>query len=195
MNRIYFVRHAKPDFSVHDDLTRPLTDEAIIDSKKVADFLKDKSISKIYSSPYKRSIDTIKKLSELLDIEIELIEDFRERKISNAWIEDFNSFTQNQWSNFEYKLNDGECLKEVQDRNIKELHKILNENNNQNIVIGTHGTALSTIINYYDNTFDYLSFSKIKDVMPFIVCMEFEGMNLLNIEHILDIKPIAYNGN
>ena len=153
MNRIYFVRHAKPDFSVHDDLTRPLAEEGIINSKKLCEFLKGKNINRIYSSPYKRAIDTIKELSQILNMEIEIVNDFRERKISDVWIEDFNSFSKNQWSNFEYKLNCGESLKEVQDRNIKALHKILNENSNKNIVIGTHGTALSTIINYYDDTY------------------------------------------
>ncbi|CEK37337.1 histidine phosphatase family protein [Paraclostridium sordellii] len=186
MNKIYFVRHAKPDFSVHDDLTRPLTDKGIIDSKNICEFLKEKSINKIYSSPYKRAIDTIKELAQNLSIKIEVVDDFRERKISNIWIEDFNKFSKSQWENFEYKLNDGESLNEVQSRNIKALHKILNENSNQNIVIGTHGTALSTIINYYDKTFDYLSFTKIKDVMPFIVCMEFEKTNVLNIDYILE---------
>lgn len=186
MNKIYFVRHAKPDFSVHDDLTRPLTDKGIIDSKNICEFLKEKSINKIYSSPYKRAIDTIKELSQNLNIKIEVVDDFRERKISNIWIEDFNKFSKSQWENFEYKLNDGESLNEVQSRNINALHKILNENSNQNIVIGTHGTALSTIINYYDKTFDYLSFTKIKDVMPFIVCMEFEKTNVLNIDYILE---------
>lgn len=181
MNKIYFVRHAKPDFSVHDDLTRPLTDKGIIDSKNICEFLKEKSINKIYSSPYKRAIDTIKELAQNLNIKIEVVDDFRERKISNIWIEDFNKFSKSQWENFEYKLNDGESLNEVQSRNIKALHKILNENSNQNIVIGTHGTALSTMINYYDKTFDYLSFTKIKDIMPFIVCMEFEKTNVLNI--------------
>ncbi|CEQ22702.1 phosphoglycerate mutase [[Clostridium] sordellii] len=186
MNKIYFVRHAKPDFSVHDDLTRPLTDKGIIDSKKLCEFLKEKSINKIYSSPYKRAIDTIKELAQNINIKIEVVDDFRERKISNIWIEDFNKFSKSQWENFEYKLNDGESLNEVQSRNIKALHKILNENSNQNIVIGTHGTALSTIINYYDKTFDYLSFTKIKDIMPFIVCMEFEKTNVLNIDYILE---------
>ncbi|WP_270641951.1 histidine phosphatase family protein [Paraclostridium sordellii] len=186
MNKIYFVRHAKPDFSVHDDLTRPLTDKGIIDSKNICEFLKEKSINKIYSSPYKRAIDTLKELAQNLNIKIEVVDDFRERKISNIWIEDFNKFSKSQWENFEYKLNDGESLNEVQSRNIKALHKILNENSNQNIVIGTHGTALSTIINYYDKTFDYLSFTKIKDVMPFIVCMEFEKTNVLNIDYILE---------
>lgn len=186
MNKIYFVRHAKPDFSVHDDLTRPLTDKGIIDSKNICEFLKEKSINKIYSSPYKRAIDTIKELAQNLNIKIEVVDDFRERKISNIWIEDFNKFSKSQWENFEYKLNDGESLNEVQSRNIKALHKILNENSNQNIVIGTHRTALSTIINYYDKTFDYLSFTKIKDIMPFIVCMEFEKTNVLNIDYILE---------
>ena len=147
---------------------------------------KGKSINKIYSSPYKRAIDTIKELAQNFSIKIEVVDDFRERKISNIWIEDFNKFSKSQWENFEYKLNDGESLNEVQSRNIKALHKILNENSNQNIVIGTHGTALSTIINYYDKTFDYLSFTKIKDVMPFIVCMEFEKTNVLNIDYILE---------
>ena len=49
MNRIYFVRHAKPDFSVKEDLIRPLTEDGINDSKKVKDFFKDENISKIYS--------------------------------------------------------------------------------------------------------------------------------------------------
>ncbi|CEN92691.1 MAG: histidine phosphatase family protein [Paeniclostridium sp.] len=186
MNKIYFVRHAKPDFSVHDDLTRPLTDKGIIDSKNICEFLKEKSINKIYSSPYKRAIDTIKELAQNFNIKIEVVDDFRERKISNIWIEDFNKFSKSQWENFEYELNDGESLNEVQSRNIKALHKILNENSNQNMVIGTHGTALSTIINYYDKTFDYLSFTKIKDIMPFIVCMEFEKTNVLNIDYILE---------
>ena len=195
MNRIYFVRHAKPDFSVHDDLTRPLAEEGVINSKKICEFLEGKNINRIYSSPYKRAIDTIKELSQTLNIEIEIINDFRERKISDVWIEDFNSFSKNQWDNFEYKLNGGESLKEVQDRNVKALHKILNENSNKNIVIGTHGTALSTIINYYDDTFDYLSFTKIKDIMPFILCMEFDGTKILNIKYILDSNESELSKN
>ena len=49
MNKVYFVRHAKPDFNVQDDFTRPLSEEGINDSKKVTEFLKDKNISKIYN--------------------------------------------------------------------------------------------------------------------------------------------------
>lgn len=187
MNKIYFVRHARPDFSIHDDLTRPLTEEGIESSKKVAEYFKDKNITKIYSSPYKRSIDTIIEVSNIFNLDIEIIEAFRERKVSNAWIEDFATFTENQWNDFDYKLNDGETLNEVQSRNIRQLHKILLENDNQNIVIGTHRTALSTIINYYDKSFNHSSFDKIKNIMPWIVCVEFEGINISTINHILKL--------
>lgn len=182
MNRVYFVRHAQPDFSVHEDLIRPLTQEGIEASKKLTHFFLDKNVTKLYSSPYKRSIDTILDLSNQLGLDIILVEDFRERKISTCWIEDFNAFSQMQWADFEYKLEEGECLKEVQLRNISALHKILNENDGENIVIGTHGTALSTIINYYDKSFDYSKFEMIKDKMPWIVCLDFEGIELLEIE-------------
>ena len=60
MTKIYFVRHARPDFSNHDDYSRPLTEEGLKDCKKVTEFLQSRSITKIFSSPYKRSFDTIR---------------------------------------------------------------------------------------------------------------------------------------
>ena len=59
MTKVYFVRHAQPEFSWVEDLTRPLTEEGKKDSKIVLDFFKDKKIDVFYCSTYKRSIDTI----------------------------------------------------------------------------------------------------------------------------------------
>lgn len=182
MTKVYFVRHAKPDFSIQDDLTRPLTEEGMKDSKNVTRFLLDKHITKVFSSPYKRTIDTIKDFAECADLKINIIDDFRERKIDNVWIEDFNKFVKEQWNNFDYKLTCGESLNEVQNRNITALKHILKESVNQNIVIGTHGTALSTIINYFDKKFDYTEFERIKNFMPFIACITFHGENVIKVE-------------
>lgn len=185
MNKVYFIRHAKPDFSVHDNLTRPLTDEGRKSSEKLINFFKDKNITKIYSSPYKRSIDTVKGIADAFNLDIELVEDFRERKITDGWIEDFNGFAKSQWEDFNYKLTGGEALKEVQDRNIKALKIILEEHREGDIVIGTHGTALSMIINYFNKEFNYIDFERIKDIMPWVVCIEFDGTNLVIIEELV----------
>lgn len=87
---------------------------------------------------------------------------------------------------------DGESLKEVQNRNINALYKILKENSNENIVIRTHGTALSTIINYFDKDFSYCSFKEIKNIMPFITYMEFEGSELKKLDYIIKLKSINF---
>ncbi len=185
MAKVYFVRHAQPDFSIIDDLTRPLTEKGIEDSKKVTEYLLDKQITKAFSSPYKRAVDTIKDFATKSNLEINIIDDFRERKIDDGWIEDFNSFAKEQWNNFEYKLPHGESLNEVQKRNIAALHQILKENLNRNIVIGTHGTALSTIINYYDKNYGYSGFERIKQLMPYVACVEFEGTTAKKITEFI----------
>ncbi|WKV07493.1 histidine phosphatase family protein [Thermoanaerobacterium sp. CMT5567-10] len=185
MTKVYFVRHCKPDFSIKDDLMRPLTKDGQKDCKKVTEFLSDKNITKIFSSPYKRAIDTIKDFAESANLKINVIDDFKERKIGNAWIEDFDKFAKEQWHNFDYKLPGGESLNDVQRRNIKALMNILEENVDHNIAISSHGTALSTIINYFNKEFDYAEFEKIKDLMPFIVCFTFDGQDILNIEKFI----------
>jgi len=63
----------------------------------------------------------------------------------------------------------------VQKRNIKELEKILFENEGETIIIGTHGTVLSTIINYYDRTFLYNNFLEMVNIMPYIIKIDFKN--------------------
>lgn len=178
---IYLVRHAEPNYNNHDDVTRELTEQGLKDSLKVTAFLKDKGIDKIYSSPFKRAQDTVKDLADTLNLPIVLENDFRERRIDSVWIPDFNSFAQKQWQDFSYKLSDGESLSQVQNRNISALETLITVHPNQTLAIGSHGTALSTIVNYYQPLFDYSAFSQIKHLFPFIVKMTFTATECQSI--------------
>lgn len=184
MTTIYFVRHAEPDYSNHDDLARPLTEKGKKDVELVNRFLEDKEIDIVLSSPYLRSIETINGFSDKINKDVIIVDDFRERKIDSCWIEDYNEFSIKQWKNFDYKLSDGECLREVQQRNITALKKVLVEYENKNVVIGSHGTAISTIINYYDDKYGYNDFNEIKMLMPWIVKFTFESEQCVSIEKI-----------
>lgn len=184
MTAIYFVRHAEPEYDNHDDIKRPLTDKGKKDSKLVTEFLDDKEIQVVLSSPYKRAYDTIIDFAEINNFSIHCLEDFKERRIDSVWIEDYDTFARSQWDDFSYRYKDGECLKEVQERNINALNNVLREHQGKNIVIGSHGTALSTIINYYDSTFGYEEFQEIKTLMPWIVKFVFEDMKCISIEKI-----------
>ena len=185
MTIVYFVRHAKPDLSVHDDLTRPLTKSGLEASQLVTKFLQDKEIDQVFSSPFKRAIDTVKHFAEDRQMPVKVIDDFRERKISDHWIEDFNGFAKRQWEDFDYKLPAGDSLNEVQERNIVALKILLRDYPDQKLVIGTHGTSLSTIMNYFDSSFDYDFFNRIKGYMPFIIRLTFSGEKLVDVEERL----------
>lgn len=178
---VYFVRHAASNYNNHDDMFRELTEQGLRERKLVTDFLSDKNISVALSSPYKRAVDTIKEFADVNNLQIQLIDDFRERKIDSEWIEDFNDFCQKQWEDFDFKLSDGESLREVQNRNINALNNALEIYRGKNIVIGSHGTALSTVINYFDGSFGYYEFNEIKNLMPWIVELLFECNKCLKI--------------
>ena len=45
--------------SWEDDMTRPLTEEGMLDRAVVLDTIKGRQIDAFFSSPYRRSVDTI----------------------------------------------------------------------------------------------------------------------------------------
>ncbi|MCL1819326.1 MAG: histidine phosphatase family protein [Oscillospiraceae bacterium] len=190
MTTVYFIRHAESDISVHDNRVRPLTEKGMNDRALVTAFLQDKNIDVVLSSPYKRAVDTVADFAEKNSLEIELIEDFREHKISSVWIDDWKAHVIKLWDDFSYKLSDGECLAEIQQRNIAALNEVLKRYKDKNIVIGTHGMALSTIINYYDKTYGFDNLMSMVYIQPWVVRMNFNGNDCAGMEKIDLFNPI-----
>lgn len=184
MTNVYFVRHAEPDIKIHDDMSRPLTEKGMKDRTLVSEYLETKGVSVVVSSPYKRAYDTVAEFACRKGLNITCIEELRERKISDEWIDVFADYSKQQWSDFNFKLSTGESLNEVQSRNVAALHRLLSSYPNETIVIGTHGTALSTIVNYFDKSFNYDSFNEIVKLMPWLVHMVFEGNTCISINSI-----------
>lgn len=180
MTKVYFVRHAQPDFMWEDDKTRPLTAEGVQDSKMVLDFLKNREIDIFYSSPYKRSIDTIADTAVFYGKEIITDERLREREKGSGG--NTHGMFEKRWADHDYHEENGESINMVQRRNIEALTEILAENRDKRIVIGTHGTALSTILNYYHAEFGCKDFLRIIDWMPYIIELDFEGDELLSVQ-------------
>lgn len=185
MTTIYFVRHCKPDAKIQDDRNRPLTDEGLADSQQVLEILKDKNIDIFISSPYKRSYDSIKKAADYYGKNIITDERLRERKAGKN--SNNHEMFNKRWSDLSFAEEDGESIGSVQKRNIEALNEILEQYPDKTIVIGTHGTALSSILNYYDSSFNGESFMKIIDLMPYIVKMEFEGKTNISKDNVFSI--------
>ncbi len=175
MTQLYFVRHAHPLYRNHDDAGRELSPKGMIDRELVTDFLLDKQIDVILSSPYRRAVDTVRHFADTIRMPIIHMQEFREREVAEEWIDDFDSFCKRQWADFDFHLPGGECLREVQARNIAGVQRVLKEYKGQRVVIGGHGTAISTVLNHYMPDFGYEGFESIRRLMPWVVRLDFEG--------------------
>ena len=196
MTTVYFVRHCQPDFTDNPaDRVRPLSAEGSKDSFAVMDFFKDKKIDAFYSSPYKRSYDTVLHAAEDHKMQITTDERLRERKVGengNSGGGNFEMFRK-RWSDLNFAEPDGESIDSVQKRNVEALFEILDKNQGKTVVIGTHGTALSSIFNYFEPSFGADDFLRIIDFMPYIVRLEFDGRNLVSKTEEMYIEK-KFNG-
>lgn len=175
MKTVFFVRHAQPNYENHCDQERELTAKGREDARLVTEFFQGREIDLVLSSPYVRARETIRGLAEARGQEITLVDDFRERKVGESWIDDFMEFARRQWEDFSYCLPQGESLSQVQKRNLQALREVFRQRPDcQTIVVGSHGTALSTVIRYYQPEFGYPEFLRLAK-MPWIVEFSFDG--------------------
>jgi 2,3-bisphosphoglycerate-dependent phosphoglycerate mutase len=105
----------------------------------------------------------------------------------------FKDMINKRWSDKQWHEEGGESLYMVQERNIEAVKEIAAVNDGKTIVIGTHGTALSTIMNYYDPDFGAEDFFRIVDWMPYIVELDIENGDLVSKTEIAHIEK-EYKG-
>lgn len=191
LTHVYFVRHAQPIHGHKEDRTRPLTQEGKQDAALVTQVLRDKHIDRFYCSPYLRSLDTIRGAAAAYGLPILQDERLRERQVGeqgNAGLRDADSPLRRRWQDFSWHELGGESIGQVQQRNIAALQEILSENPGKNIAVGTHGTALSSILNFYRPGFGCEDFLRIVDWMPYIVELTFDGQTLLTFRELAHIE-------
>ncbi len=112
-------------------------------AKMAANYLKQKSISVIYTSPLERCIETAKILCNQSKRDLQLISDLNEVKTPREG----KSLDQLEKDNFNlYKeryINEGgETIKEIYTRTHRVLTKILQQHEGQNVVCVTHGDLI-----------------------------------------------------
>lgn len=133
-----------------------LSEKGKSQANKIAEYLKDEDIDKIYATPFSRTKDTIKKLAEIKNIQIE-----ETRKLNEINFGDFEGLSfkiiEEKYpeevekmirEGFEYKYPNGESSKDTFIRVKNEMKKIINNNDNSTVLICSHGGTIRNIISY-----------------------------------------------
>lgn len=181
MTNLYFVRHAHSAYTP-DELGRPLSDRGLIDAKTVTELLKTEGIDYVYSSPYKRAIQTVEGVAKYIDREIEIENDYKERILSEKPVEDFTVAITKVWEDFDFHWKSGESNHVAQNRGVKVTLQLLEKHEGKNIVVGTHGNLMVLIMNYFDKKYDLDFWNKLE--MPDVYKLSFNGKNLRDVQRI-----------
>lgn len=187
---VYFVRHAEPNYQNKNTELRELTEKGKRDTALVTDFFADKEIAAVLSSPYVRAMETVRPFAEKYGFDIRIDIDFREREMANTWVEipDYEAYFLRCWNDFDFKLPTGESLQDAQMRNLAALNRVLDTYAGKNVIIGSHGTALGTIMHYFDPDFGYEGHVRLTPLMPHVVGFQFEGNSFLSMQEYRLIK-------
>lgn len=185
MTTIYFVRHAQTDYSNPVDRDRPLTAEGLQARHLARAYMEThgllQEITRVYSSDFKRAVDTVLPIAEHLGLEVQALPDFREWTLI-AGEEEYYAICEKAWKDFDYRYGACETLREVQTRNLNKLTELVKRHEGESLVIGTHGTALSTMIHYYRPEYGYDELLQIMEYKPWIVRFQYEGGCLVKLE-------------
>ena len=95
------------------------------------------------------------RVGDYFKVNIIINDKYRERSISNGYVDDLNKVISKWWEDFEFALDGGESSRIAQNKGIEEVKNILNKYKGENIIIGTHGNIIILIMNYYDKKYNY----------------------------------------
>ncbi|MDF9296407.1 MULTISPECIES: histidine phosphatase family protein [Geobacillus] len=178
---LYFVRHAHSTYTP-DELGRPLSEQGYRDANTVTEFLKTENIHHVYSSPYKRAIQTVEGIAKYINKEIVVVDEFKERVLSEKPVIDFTSAITKVWQDFDFSWEGGESNRMAQKRGVNATIQLLEYNDGKNIVIGTHGNIMVLIMNYFDKKYGFNFWKELG--MPDIYKLSFNGKRMVDVQRI-----------
>lgn len=159
MKKLYLIRHGESEWNalkkIQGQQDVPLTEKGTKQAELTGKRLIKEDIKKIYSSDLKRAYQTAKIIGNILNVEVIPIKELREinfgiwEGLNSDILESKYPKEHELWLKQPEKLKiDGaETIFEVQKRAMESINKIISDNDNEdNILIVSHGATLKTII-------------------------------------------------
>lgn len=189
---LYLIRHGKAAME-GSDRERVLDSDGIIQAnslcKKIKIQFQDQKI-RIISSPFKRAMQTIEKLSQDMSASIEKSQSLEEINIGKDQNLSKHQIIEKMWSDKNFKVQNGLSQSEHVDKIKDELNQILEDfyKNDYNLILISHGNSIGIILKYFlDTNFTFNDWKKIS--MPDMYCLSFDEKNkIINFKR--DIEGI-----
>ena len=150
---VFWLRHGESYVNLNKEFSyklvdKPLTPKGQNQAQQTALYFKRIDISKIYCSPLKRAVETAQIVANVLNLDIHILEEFREVNVgilernlptSEAWNYYFQVTEAWKLGNYRVRFEGGEDFLELRDRMWKGFSTIENANSDGKILVVGHG--------------------------------------------------------
>ena len=162
MTRLLLIRHGyssgNKDRRFSGQIDLPLSEEGIQQAERVCNYIQENyTVDTIYSSDLERAIDTVKPLSEALSLPINIHRELREinegiwqgmliTEVEAKWPEEYAFYKANLGL---HQFEGGECYASLLARVLPMINKIVADNKDKTVVIGTHGAVVRGLLSVW----------------------------------------------
>lgn len=146
MKNIYVVRHCQAEGQEAD---AGLTEHGRQQAEQLANFLLDKHIDYIISSPFERACCTIAPLADKIGVEMLLDVRLTERILSDKHDPDWRNMLRKTYDDLELTYEGGESSRMAMNRAIAVVMELLHREH-RNIVLVSHGNLISLLLKHFD---------------------------------------------
>lgn len=180
MKQLIIIRHCQAEGQHKDS---PLTQSGVNQAHRLAAFLNEQPIKldRIISSPFMRTIETIKPYADEHNISIEQDRRLQERILSDEPIDDWIDVLETSFSDLDFQLPGGESSNDALKRGLEVLHQALEDAEHEHIAIVTHGNLLTLLLSQFEKEFGFVNWKMLTTPDVFVIQKEADGYA---VEHI-----------
>ena len=177
---VVLVRHAQsvwpgtPPWE-NDDDQRPLTEKGLRDADELAFELDPYHFDAVYSSPYPRSMQTVAPTAARRSLEVQPLDDLRERRLVTKPTDDWAELMVKAWADPNWAAPGAETGREAQRRGLRALDLLRARHAlGGRLLVGSHGNLISLILQSLEPGVDHAFHLAMP--MPAVFHLEHDGI-------------------
>ncbi|CAG7646858.1 histidine phosphatase family protein [Paenibacillus allorhizosphaerae] len=180
MKKIYVIRHCKAEGQAAG---APLTETGLKQAALLADFLSDRDIDSITSSPFERAYRTIEPLALRLRLPIATDDRLAERVLSVRQHPDWRERLRSTYDDMDLCFEGGESSRTAMGRAANVVKEAL-ASEHRNIAVVSHGNLISLLLKQFDERIGYAEWEALTN--PDVYLLSFSAP----LQHPPDIRRI-----
>jgi 2,3-bisphosphoglycerate-dependent phosphoglycerate mutase len=161
---IVLVRHAEcaPSREL-PEADWPLSAAGVEQAQQLVDVLTPLGITVVFSSPYIRAVATVRPFAQRVGLEISLVPELRERKLTEERRDDWRQLLQQSWADFRFALPQCESSLACQQRMHACLTRLAARHRGQTLLVASHGNAIALYLHALDQTFGFEAWAAMRN--------------------------------